>query len=169
MPLFETVTDLQSGADVLSRRSYGVIEAVDGRFRRVVLRPYPKLVSVPGVLWAAWWRRGRCVGDRCLLYYDQPGRMGNFLALKYIVSDRGTTRASISRVLEALDHIARLKRTDAVLCDVTNRRISTRMLTRRGWQPHSPSRWHRHYIKRFYGAYPPAAGWIARDALPATA
>ena len=28
------------------------------------------------------------------------------------------------------------------------------VLQRLGWEPHCPSRWHRNYIKRFYGVYP---------------
>jgi hypothetical protein len=43
--------------------------------------------------------------DRCLLYYNQPRRMPNFLA-------------------------------------------------RFGWEPHKPQRWHRNFIRRFYGVYP---------------
>lgn len=60
--------------------------------------------------------------------------------------------------LAALDEIARIKQTDALLADVLNFRISPRMLARYGWASHKPSRWHRHYIKRFYGSYP-ACRW----------
>jgi hypothetical protein len=28
------------------------------------------------------------------------------------------------------------------------------MLARFGWEQHAASRWHRNYIKRFYGEYP---------------
>ena len=51
-PLWETVTELTSQAEILRCRTYGVIEAADGRFRRVVLRPWPKIVSAPGILLA---------------------------------------------------------------------------------------------------------------------
>jgi pyruvate,water dikinase len=50
--------------------------------------------------------------------------------------------------------IARLKGSDALLCDVANGRITTKLLSRWGWEPHCPSWFHRHYIKRFYGVYP---------------
>ena len=53
-----------------------------------------------------------------------------------------------------LDQIARLKRTDALLCDIAGSRISDRLMSRFGWEPHKPQRWHRNYIKRFYGQYP---------------
>ena len=97
-------------------------------------------------------------GDRCLLYYNQPRRHPNFLALKYIVSHRDCTLATVQRRVDVLDEVARIKRSDAILCDVWNARISDRLLARWGWEPHSPSRWHRHYIKRFYGVYPAARG-----------
>ena len=154
LPLFETVTDLCEGAETLARRPYGVIELSEGQFRRVVLRPFPKIISVPEIrLFGGWYHRHR-PGDRMWLYYNQPRSCRNFLVLKYVVSARQTTMKTICRAVAVLDEIARLKRADALLCDVSNWRISTRQIARWGWEPHCPSRWHRHYIKRFYGEYP---------------
>ena len=59
--------------------------------------------------------------------------------------------------LELLNEIARIKRSDAILCDAWNSRMSPRVLHRWGWEPHTSSRWHRNYIKRFYGCYPKAS------------
>jgi hypothetical protein len=160
MPLFETITDLAAGAETLRRRAYGVIEIVDGRLSQVRLRPFPKIISVPEIVLFGQGFHRRARGDRYWLYYNQPWRFPNFLALKYVVSARETSFGSLVRALEVLDYIARLKRSDAVLCDVGNWRISTKVLARWGWTPHCPSRWHRHYIKRFYGVYPPPAKWI---------
>jgi hypothetical protein len=167
MPLLETVTDLAAGAEVLRRRAYGVIEVAGGHFRRVSLRPFPKMISAPEILLLGGWYHRHRPGDRCLLYYNQPWRFPQFLALKYIVSARGTTMRTFTRALAVLDEIARLKRSDALLCDVGNWRISTRLIARWGWEPHCPSRWHRHYIKRFYGEYPPRPKWIEAVAEPA--
>ncbi|NQT13708.1 MAG: hypothetical protein HQ582_13225 [Planctomycetes bacterium] len=158
---FETVTDLRRDAEVLRRRSYGLIEAVEGRFRRVLLRPFPKLISLPEVSLFGRWRHGSRPGDRCRLYYDQPRRFRNFLTVKYLVSSRGTTRATLHRVLDVLDEIARIKGTDAILCTLVNGRISEQVMHRYGWGRHCPSRWYRHYIKRLYGDYPRQAGWIS--------
>jgi hypothetical protein len=41
-----------------------------------------------------------------------------------------------------------------MVCDVANSRLSDRLLTRQGWEKHKPQRWHRNFIKRFYGEYP---------------
>jgi hypothetical protein len=161
VPLFETVTDLTAGADPLRRRRYGVIEAVDGQFRQVVLRPWPKIVSVPGILLIGGWQHERRAGDRVRLFYNQPRRFPNFLVLKYIGSTHGATVGTVTRALAVLDEVARLKGSDALLCDVANGRITTKLMDRWGWEPHCPSWFHRHYIKRFYGVYPSPPPWIS--------
>jgi hypothetical protein len=161
MNLFETVTDLGEGAERLRRRLYGVIEMTAGRLRRVRLRPFPAIVSVPGILLGGGSVHRFWPGDRLWLYYNQPRRFPDFLVLKYVVSTRDTTLATLVRALDVLDGIARLKRSDALLCDVGNWRISHRLLARWDWVPHCPSRWHRHYIKRFYpeDKTPDLAAW----------
>lgn len=164
-PLFETVHDLASQAELLRRRRYGVIEVAEGRLQQIQLRPFPKMVSVPGILLFGEPFHRRRSGDRIWLYYNQPWRFPGFLVLKYLVSTRQASLSSVCRVLEVLDEIARLKHSDALLCDVANWRISRRVLARWGWEPHCPSRWHRHYIKRFYGNYPSQAAWIASNDL----
>jgi hypothetical protein len=163
MPFFETITDLLAGAETLKRRAYGVIEMVDGRFDRIYLRPFPKIISAPEIVLFGNRYHRRAQGDRLWLYYNQPRRYPNFLALKYIVSTRHASMKSLTRALEALDYIAQLKHSDALLCDVGNWRISTKLLSRWNWEPHCSSRWHRHYIKRFYGDYPPRAQWIETE------
>jgi len=167
-PLFEIATDPHAQADVLRARSHGVIEVRDGRLRRVRLRPFPKIVSLPEIMLLGEQYHRRRAGDRCLLFYDQPRRFPNFLSLKYVLSARDTTLASIRTALRALDEIARLKGSDAIVCDVFNWRISERLLGRLGWESHKPSRWHRHYIKRFYGDWPAplAPGELTGDFPP---
>jgi hypothetical protein len=168
---YQTVTDPARQADLLRRRPYGVIHVADGRLVSIRLRPFPKIASVvearvvgermhnaaEGLL--ARLRRGvRAPG--CWLYYNQPLSCPNYLALAYGVSQRGCGLASVQAAARVLDEIARLKQSDAILCDVAGSAISERVLARFGWQPHAPSRWHRNYIKRFYGEYPPPLeGW----------
>ena len=150
---FETVTDLDLGYDVLRKRRYGMIDVRDGCLVAVHLRPWPKLVSIASVLWGQWYH-AHVPGDRMRLYYNQPLPFPQFLALKFAVSGRGTTWATAHRALAVLDEIARIKSSDALLVDAANFRLSPRLLAREGWQPHATSRWHRNYIKRFYGVYP---------------
>jgi hypothetical protein len=159
-PLFPTITDLALGVETIRRGRHGVIEVVDGQFRGVTLRPWPALVSMPYVLLTGRWQHRRLAGNRCVLYYNQPRRWPNFLTLQYAISSRDCSLASGFRALEVLEEIARIKQSDALLADVTNWRISERLLARLGWEAHCPSQWHRHYIKRFYGVYPPRPEWL---------
>jgi hypothetical protein len=152
-----TIHDWDANRDLLAARPYGVVETSGGQVVAVHLRWLPKLLA-----WPEFWPtapgyhiRGRA--DRCLLYYNQPRRFPNFLALKYVVSTLGTSFATFRAALVALDRLAELKHTDALLCDAANARISDRLLQRWGWAPHKPQRWRRNYIKRFYGTYPPPA------------
>jgi hypothetical protein len=165
-PLFETVTDLEAGADAIRRRRYGLIEARDGRFARLQLRPLPKIASVPEVFLVGGWYHRFVPGDRCRLYFNQPLKSPNYLAVKCIISARDTSFATVRRVLEALDEIARIKGSDALLCDVANWRVSTAIMTRCGWESHCPSSWHRHFIRRFYGHYPSKVEWISSHREP---
>jgi hypothetical protein len=160
------VTSLIEGADALRRRRYGVIEVSDGQFRQVKLRWFPKVATGLELLWFGQWQHRHCARDRIHFYYNQPWRFPNFLTLKYSVSGRHTSMKSLCRGLDVLDEIARLKGSDAILCDVSNWRISTRLMARWGWVPHCPSRWHRHFIKRFYGDYPAPAAWLSSPINP---
>lgn len=156
---FSTLDD-PFGADIeaVRRGRYGIIEISIGRLVAIHLRPWPRIVSALETDWLGRRWHERRAGDRCLVYYNQPRRHSNYLALKYVVSQRDCTLATFRRALLALDEVARIKRSDAILCDAWNERISDRLLAREGWEPHKPDRWHRNYIKRFYGVYP-QTGW----------
>ena len=154
---FNNSLDPSAVSQQIRARRFAVIETSSGRLVAIHFRNWPKLVS-----WPEWWPVGPTYhatgeSDRCLLYYNQPWRFSNFLALKYMVSTRETSYATFRSALVALDGVARLKGSDALLCDAFNRRISDRLLKRFGWEPHAASRWHRNYIKRFYGSYPETA------------
>ncbi len=157
MPLFQTVDDLQSQADTLKRRAYGVICIESGKLKEIVLRPWPKLISVAEISWLGNRTHDRTAGDYCWVYYNQPRRHRNFLALKYIVSSQQASFRTFRNSLIVLDEIARIKRSDAIVCELRNMRISDRLCRRWGWESHVPSSRRRHFIKRFYGTYPDPA------------
>jgi hypothetical protein len=157
---FETVVHLGRGAEAIRAGRYGVIETCDGQFERVRLRPWPKLASLGGSLLLGKLRHRWLTGDRCRLFFDQPCRHPKFLAVKYIESGRGTSYRTFRRALEALDEIARIKGTDALLCELATWRITRDMMLRWGWEPHHVSWWRRHYIRRFYGNYPDRPTWL---------
>lgn len=160
MYLFETVAVPCHQRELLRRRRFGVVELAEGHLLRIRLRPWPKVVTAPGVLLLGRLAHRLLSGDRIWLYYNQPWGFSNFLVLRYVLSARDTSMKSLTQGLAVVDEIARLKRSDAILCDVGNWRITTKLLARWGWEPHCPSRRHRHYIKRFYGQYPEPPGWL---------
>lgn len=138
----------------IRKARYAVIETSAGRLQAVHLRWFPKLIDLPE-LWpvaSRYHAKGRA--DRCLLYYNQPRSCPGFLALKYLVSSRGTNYATCRAAITMLDAIAAEKQIDAIVCDAANGRLSDRLLARQGWEKHKPQRWHRNFIKRFYGHYP---------------
>lgn len=157
--LFEMISDVETQQSALKNRAYGVIEVCDQSLAAIHLRPYPKLVSVAEVHWSSFWKKQANAStsrDRVLLYYNQPMLHRNFISLKYFVSNYKTSLASIAVCLSVLDYIAKLKRTDAMVAEITNKRIKDRHLSHFGWDEHLKGKRGRHWIKRFYGEYPEA-------------
>ncbi len=140
----------------------GVIEVADERLVAIRPRRFARHASRIEALTFGLWSHRRRPGNRCWLYYHQPRRYPNFLAVDYVISCRQTSLATVRGALVLLDEIARLKRSDAILCDVATTRISDRLLARWGWEPHTNDCWHRHHIRRFYGCYPPSDPLLAR-------
>lgn len=151
----ESVYDLDAGRETIRRRPYGVIEVQDGRFLRIVFRPWPKLFTADDVLFRGQFSPRR--RDACRLFFNQPQNHSRYLALKFIVSDLGTSFASIRRAMLVLDRVAEIKRSDAIVAHVTTDHVSDRLLFRWGWERHLESSGRRHFIKRFYGKFSTAA------------
>jgi hypothetical protein len=154
-PLWTTVPDLISGREEIRRWWHGVIEVADEWVVGIHLRAWPALVSIPET-WLGSWHHSVTPGNRCWLYYSTPFGFPNYLTLNYAVSSRDTTLGSVRRALATFDEIARVRGTDALLCEASNLRISDRLLSRWGWERHCLDQPQRHYIKRFYGVYPAA-------------
>jgi hypothetical protein len=146
--LTTAVTNLDADADRLRRRISGVIETAEGRLVRVVLRPFPKIVTAVGSRVFGRLEHRLRRGNRCRLYFNHSRRFPQFLALRYVVTTRDADYATFRAALATLDEIARLRGIDALLCDAANLRLSDRFLARLGWVPHAPMPGHRNFIKR---------------------
>lgn len=144
---FETVKALSDS--VVRARRYGVIESRAGEFRAVHFRPFPKFASLAEA-WASRvtrnWRRAE---DVCWLCYNEPASCPGFLTLAYLVSSNRTALATIQASLAALDDVARFKRSDAIVCDASNLRLSDRIMQRYGFVRHAETLAGRNFIKRF--------------------
>ncbi len=156
-PWIESVRDLELDQDILRYRPYGMIEARRGQLVRVQLKPWPKIGSVMEARWLSGWKHKRRKLDHCRLYYNQPVGHRRFLALTYFESTLKTSFKTIRTALDVLDGIAYLKKSNAILAEVSNPRISDRAMQRFGWERHLDHGRHRHYIKRFWGEYPERA------------
>jgi len=152
-PLFETVTDLEAGAETIRRRSYGMIEMAEGELVGVHFRPWPSLIT-PLDVWCGDLYHRWMSGDRCWVYYNEPASSPGYLALTFAISCRDTRLATTRGAARVLDTIAKLRGADAIVCEATGSRISDRLLSRWGWERHFFDSPQRHWIKRFYGVYP---------------
>ena len=153
MSLFwQTVTNLSDNETTLRRRRFGVIEMRDGRFNKITLRPFPKLISEIEARWIGRWVHRNTEGDRCWLYYNQPLGSHNYLSLQYLVSSRHCSMASARGALAVLDRVAQIKNTAAIVCH-GNELFSDRLPERWGWERHMLDYPGRHFIKRFYGDF----------------
>lgn len=153
--LFQSVRNVDSAQDILRTRAYGVIEVARGELVQIQLKPWPKIGSVVEAKWISGWKNRRQPHDVCRLYYNQPIQHRNYLALTFIESTPNTRLRTLFRSLQILDQIAFLKRSDAILAEISNEKISDRLMERFGWQRHLERKRQRHWIKRFYGEYPP--------------
>lgn len=183
MPLVKTyrcrtADEWHAALPAIRSARYGVIETAGGKLQAIHVRRLPKLLTLRELWPLADRYHARGEPDRCLLYFNQPRSCPNFLALRYVVSTGGTRYATFCAAIAVLDGIAAEKRIDALVCDAANSRLTDRFLARQGWEKHKPQRWHRNFIKRFYGTYPqvklplantPAPPLAAADSVPSAA
>ncbi|QDU74515.1 hypothetical protein Pan97_15240 [Bremerella volcania] len=160
----ETTRNLNDAADLVRRRRYGVIRVESGTFHSLTLRPWPKLISRLEIETLGRWKHCRG-GDHVRLYYNFPISSPGFLALAYIESTRQTTWKTLRRSVEVLDWVAEVRGANASVCELSNEKISARLMHRLGWEPHCEHLSGRHFIKRFYGEYPQHA-WLPQPDKP---
>lgn len=146
------VLDLATGERELSGWRAGRIVTAAGRLVRVERR----WMTYKATRLRVWWdrsRRRRRERECELFFHHAPGNP-DFLVLGYVRSHPEAALASFYCATLVLDEIARIKGCHAIVAEVTNDRLSDRLLARWGWQRHCLSWRGRHFIKRFYGAYP---------------
>ena len=146
------VKSFNDNPDLLQRRSAGIIVAEQGALKRIEGVWFPRRATV----WRTWLdQRARHLPlDQCRIYFRQPLSAPTYLAIDYFVSGTRTSLRTVDAALEAIDQIAQLKHSDAIVAQLKNARISTRMLQRYGWERHLGGEQSLHIIKRFYGKYP---------------
>ncbi|MCC6510378.1 MAG: hypothetical protein IT423_14840 [Pirellulaceae bacterium] len=150
--LCSLATDLQADAGRLEKWGAGRIVTANGRLRFVQRRWIPYRAHRLGVWWDMRQRLSTAV--QCELLFHHRWGNPDFLVLSYVKSHARASLASLYCASLALDEIARLKRSHAIVAEINNPRISDRLLERWGWERHCLSWRGRHFIKRFYGVFP---------------
>jgi hypothetical protein len=144
---FESIASLDD-EEVLRRHRYGIIETASGELAAIHFRPFPKWISIVEVVYQQYRFHRRRWENRCLIYYNAPRRCPGYLAAAYILTFAGTRYDTILRASATLDAVARIRRCEAIVCHVTNRRMSDRVLSRFGWEKQAIHPRRRHFIKR---------------------
>lgn len=152
--LFDSVYDVVLDAEKIHNRPYGVIDVVDEQLVAIHLRPWPKLISGIEAKWADGWGKKRSRKNQGQVFFSQPMAHRKYLTVSYIVSTLHTSMTTMLLSMAILDYVAYLKQSDAILAEVSNSRISDRLMQRLGFEQHLLESRKRHWIKRFYGEYP---------------
>jgi hypothetical protein len=151
--LFPAIKHLDDLSPANVRQRYGLIETARDQLVKVQFRPWPKLISAAEVAWIGGWKHERALNKRCRLYFNQPLGHSNYLTIPYIESTFGSSFRNLHLAMKVLDLVVMQKRCDAILCELSNERISDRLMVRWGWERHLLESPKRHWIKRFYGDY----------------
>lgn len=139
-------------ADLVREQRYGLIEVVAPSQVMLRFRRFAKLVTVWSVLWAKIWTHARTPGDSCRLYYDAPRSCPGFVIIKLMTSHRNTSYRSTRKAMAALDRIATLRNSTAIVFHASNARITEQVMQRFGYERHAKHLPGRHFIKRFANA-----------------
>jgi hypothetical protein len=114
------------------------------------------------VVQARWWPRwGTVFGammdrvarnlpdDECRFYYAFPRTSPGFMSLLYVHAGEKTTYKTFHQGIAAIESLAKLNRSQAIVCQVTNDRLTERMMRRWGYVKHAEHLGRDHYIRRF--------------------
>ncbi len=149
----EMLDNLNNAANLVRRRRYGIIRVSGGKFHSLSFRPWPKLISRFEIVTLGRWKHAQG-GDDCRLFYNFSVTSPGFLTLAYVESTAQTSWKTLRRSAEVLDWIAEIRGAHASVCELSNEKISTRLMQRVGWEPHCENLAGRHFIKRYYGKFP---------------
>ncbi len=86
--------------------------------------------------------------DTCRLYYAFFRRSRGYMTLNYAHSGPNTSYGTIYRAMQVVDQIAAIWNAEGIVCHVTNRRGTERLMNRWGYQQHAPNLGPGNYIKR---------------------
>ncbi len=125
---------------------YGVVIVRNDREYAIHRRWIPRIPSRLEAWIDANWRR--LPDNQLNLYYNAPFRCPGFLVLAYIRAGHHTSVETLRSGLSVLDEIATMKRMQAIVCEATNPRLTSRVMAYFGYIRHAHHLKGQHYIKR---------------------
>ncbi len=125
---------------------YGVIDVHNDCDFSIHRRLFPKMPSRLEAWIDSRWRR--LPDNQWQLYYNAPHRCPGFLVLAYVRAGPNTSVASLRTGLSVLNEIAKIMRMQAIVCEATNPRLTSRVMGYFGYIRHAHQLKGHHYIKR---------------------
>ena len=141
-----SVNSIEGNADRIRSWNYGELELFDGKLLGIYPRWWPRITSE----WESF--RDSTIrslpSDFCCAYYAFPRRAPGFMSVLYARSGPNTQYKTLYRAVVVMDEIARLRGSDAIVCQTINLRASERLMNRWGYVRHALALGENHYIKR---------------------
>ncbi|MCY2986239.1 MAG: hypothetical protein NTY15_21640 [Planctomycetota bacterium] len=141
-----SVDSIDGHRDRIQSWRYGEVELSNGELVALYPRWWPRV----GSQWESWqdsYHR-TLPTDWCRAYYAFPRRAPGFMSVLYARSGPGTQYKTISRAVSAMDEIARIRDSQAIVCQMVSERGTERLMKRWGYVRHAFSLGDNHYIKR---------------------
>jgi hypothetical protein len=140
------VTRLESCESQIARWRYGEVETCEGQVTGLYARWWPRIGSELDVAMDNYLSQLRENSAR--FYYAFPLRSPGYMTILYAHSGPRTSYATLYRGIETMDAIAKLRRTNAIVCQATNAKLEERTMNRWGYVRHALALGDNHYIKR---------------------
>lgn len=140
------VSSIVENKKLVSEWRYGTIILRHGDITTIQARWWPRW----GSLWGAMSDRvvRTLPDDECRFHYSFPRSATGYMSLLYVHAGEKTSYRTFHRGIVALEEIALLRHARGIVCQVTNDRLTDRMMTRWGYAKHAESLGDNHYIRR---------------------
>ena len=140
------VHSIEQNRESLRSWRYGEIEIANGQLTSIYPRWWPRL----GSRWESYWDRynRKLPTDFCVAYYAFPRSAPGYMSLLYARSGPSTQYKTIYRAVFTLEQIAKLRNSNAIVCEMISERGTERLMNRWGYVRHALSLGDNHYIKR---------------------
>jgi len=144
--LLRSAPCFQGNEERIAGWRYGEIVIANGCLQRIQPRWWPRW----GTVWGAAFDRviRMLPDDECRFYYAFPIRSPGFLSLLYVHAGERTSYRTFHQGIVAIERIARLRKAQAIVCQVTNDRLTERLMQRWGYVRHAKHAGDNHYICR---------------------